>query len=368
MALDLPMLFQTNQQHVPTLPASGETFGVTGDEHLVERVALPDGEDDFGDLRPSADDIEREVAIVHELRLSPDLRDWVNRYERFGQRPLYLWKWCRRGVEVTTLPCVPPEVRDELADTKVLGVMLDVLMDDVADEGGDPEFLELLLELPFGDVSGEITRFPEPQQRYAEFTATVWEEIHRRAARATRYDEFRDLLLFDYRQLLNAMRYAHLLNSDPSLLNLTEHDLYLPHNMHMMVSSTIDVMHAPGFEHRELGLLREAVSRAQYMGRIGNLTTTWERELAEGDFTSGVFAAGRSLGVLKVTDVGGGNEHQLAQAIRSGGLEAFFLRRWHDCRRDLLRLQPCLQSVDLGELVSGLDRLICLHLGSRGNK
>lgn len=318
--------------------------------------------------RPPERDIEREVATVHNLTLSPALQQWVDTYETVGHRDVYLWKWCRRGVEVTTLPCVPEEERDHLADTKVLGVMLDVLIDDVADEGGEDRFLDFLLEIPGGRKPETASFLTAEQRRYAELTRRVWEEIQSRVEQGPRYEEFCNLLRFDYGQLFNAMRYAHLLNSDPALLNLTEHDLYLPHNMHMMVSSTMDLMFSPGFDHQELGVLREAVSRAQYMGRIGNLVTTWEREVAQRDFTSGVFAAAISAGALTPNDLHERNPARLEEAIQASGAEEFFLRRWHCCRQELLLLQPSLNTVDVGQLAAGLQQLLCLHLGSRGRK
>ncbi len=319
---------------------------------------------------PTLETIEREIAIVRELTLSDELLAWVERYSQVGIRNKYLWNWCWRGVEVTTLSCVPESQRAELADTKVLGVMLDVLLDDVADENGSSDFLECLLAIPYGPQISQkaLQPFTPAQRAYAELTQAVWVEIQRRVERYPRHQEFAAALQFDYRQLLNAMRYSLLLNSDPSLLNLTEHDLYLPHNMHMMISATMDVMCSTDFDHRELGALREAIWRAQYMGRIGNLVTTWEREIDEQDYTSGVFASAVSSGSLSAEKLLAPNREEIEHAIRSGQHEEFFLRRWQQCREDLLLMQPKLHSVNLGQLITGLENLICLHLGSRGDK
>src|SRR5207247_1166446 len=151
------------------------------------------------------------------------------------------------------------------------------LLDDVADQNGDDELLERLLTLPPSGELPDFAQFPPEQQAYARFTAEVWQEIHARAKRFPGYARYADLLRYDYLQLFNTMRYSHLLNRNPALLNLTEHDLYLPHNMHMMVSATLDLMCSPDFDPSEVGWLREAIWHAQCMGRIGNLVTTWER-------------------------------------------------------------------------------------------
>jgi len=217
-----------------------------------------------------------------------------------GQRNRFLWKWCLEGVSLTTLPCVDPQLRDTNNVTKVLGVVLDVLLDDVADQSGQESFLEQLLHIPYATTPLTFTEFSAAQQAYADTVRRVWATIQARAQHYPRYREFQALLRYDYRQLLNAMRYSHLVNGDPHLLNLVEHDLYLPHNMHMMVSGTLDLMCSPGFDRAELGKLREVLWNAQCMGRIGNLVTTWEREVGDRDFTSGVFARALQQGVVTV--------------------------------------------------------------------
>lgn len=319
-------------------------------------------------LFPPQEVIQQEISLVLRRELSADLQHWVKEYSRVGHRNPYLWKWCCCGVDLTTLACVRPSMREELCDTKVLGVMLDVLLDDVADQQGDATLLEHLLHLPYGRPDTSLSQLPPEEQAYARFTADVWNEIQRRARQYPCFDEYAELLKYDYLQLLNTMRYTSLLNQNPALLNLAEHDLYSPHNMHMMVSATLDLMCSPDFDRAELGLLREAVWHAQWMGRIGNLVTTWQRELGEGDYSSGVFARAVAHGDLTVEDLLAGDPKRIEDAIHRGNHEACFLRRWQEHRHELLSMQGKLHSVSLGELVAGLDRLICLHLGSRGYK
>ena len=317
---------------------------------------------------PSAERIQREIDCVLALELSSDLQDWAREYARIGRRNVFLWKWCRQGVEITTLPCVEPGIHAFACDTKVLGVMLDVLLDDVADQQGDPEFLEYLLSIPFRDAEPNASQFSPEQQAYARLTAKVWREIETRTRRLPGFKEYKALWRFDYLQLLNMMRYSHLLNQDLTLLNLVEHDLYSPHNMHMMISSTVDLMCSPGFDRMELGLLREAAWHAQYMGRIGNLITTWQREIGERDFSSGVFASAVSCGDLDISDLLVGDRKRIEAGVIDGDHEGYFLAQWRKHRLALLSVAERVCSVDLGQLAAGLERLVCLHLGSRGKK
>jgi hypothetical protein len=104
------------------------------------------------------------------------------------------------------------------------------------------------------------------------------------------------------------------------------------------------------------------------MGRIGNLVTTWERELKDADYTSGVYARALACGDITIAQLEANDREALALAIRSGGHEDFFLQRWAQLRARLIELSPRVRSVDVDRLVQGYERLIRLHLGSRGYK
>lgn len=317
---------------------------------------------------PSAEQIQEQIKHVLNMTLSPRLEYWASRYADVGKRNNYLWKWCRRGVEITMLPSVMPEFRDEVCDTRVLGVMIDVMLDDVADQKGNEELLDKLVSLRFKGPAPDFSGFSAEERAYGEFTVEVWEEIKLRVSRFPCYREYARLLEYDYLQLFNVMRYSHLVNENLAMLNMAEHQLYTPHNMHMIISGTLDLMCSPDFDRDELGRLRELLWNAQCMGRVGNLVTTWERELGEGDFTSGVYASAVSSGDLTLAQLRGGDREQIREAILNGGHESRFLNGWHDRRRYLLEQAPLIRSLDFRQYVQGLERLISLHLGSRGYK
>jgi hypothetical protein len=319
-------------------------------------------------LLPTKEELDREIAHVLNKQLSADLQQWVDGYSQVGKRNHYLWKWCRQGVEVTALSSIDPELYDHVCDTKVLGVVLTVLLDDMADRKGDGELLEQLLTLPFDERRGALRRASNEDRAYAEFAIDVWEGIKQRVRRYPRYREFTSQWRFDYMQLFNAMRYSHLINEEPALLNLTEHDLYTPHNMHIIISSTTDLMCSTRFDRQELGVLREALWSAQCMGRIGNLVTTWERELGEGDYSSGVYARALGRGDVTLAQLRANDQPAIAAAIRNGGNEEYFLERWAQHRQRIVDLAPRIRTVDLQSLARGYERLIRLHLGSRGYK
>jgi hypothetical protein len=310
---------------------------------------------------------QAEYRKIVEKRFSSELAPWIAAYERVGKRGGYIWKWCLHGVELTTLSCVPESLRAEVCDTKVLAGMFNVLIDDVADEQANGELLSALRRLVHGgDV--RFADFDSFERRYGEFTRDVWLELWRRAKCYPCYNPYTSLLEFDLAQLFNTVHYSHLVNSNPYILNVVEHDDYSPQGMGLLSFAMIDLMCSPRFVVNELGKLREAMWHAQWMARIGNLVTTWHREVTDRDFSSGVFAHAVAQHDLTVDQLLEGNKAQIEAAIEGGGHEAYFLRRWRRHRAHLQRLLVDVQSVDLRAMVRGLNRLLQTELVSRGHK
>jgi hypothetical protein len=327
--------------------------GVYGNGTMLRIDPAPSGVSLPVAVQAARELLDWELRAVAETPLSEEFLHWVHR-------------WCRRGIELTTLSCARDDLRAEVAETKLLGVMLDVLLDDVADFQRDHRFLENLLGLLAGSTS--LSAFEGEKLRYAQFTKYVWEAILGGARRLPCYAAYRDLFEYDYLQLFNTMRYASLIGRRLALINLAEHEVYCPHNMHMMIFSTLDLMCSPQVDASELGRIREAAWHSQCMGQIGNQITTWMRELSEGDFTSGVFARAVTSGDLAVEDLARGDQRMIAAAVRRGRHEHYFFDRWFLHRRELLALAPRVHSVDVELLVDGLDRLMLIELGSRGTR
>ena len=78
-------------------------------------------------------DLAKIVAQIKRMEFSPYLRGWIEEYEKVGQRGRFLWQWCLKGVGITTLPCVLPNLREHVIETKMLSILYGTLIDDIAD-------------------------------------------------------------------------------------------------------------------------------------------------------------------------------------------------------------------------------------------
>lgn len=309
------------------------------------------------------------IARIQNIELPSELDPWISRYSQVGKRNSFLWAWVLRGLDITTLSSVAPELRTSVLVTKLLGVVLDCLLDDIADVRQDMEMLEAALEIVAGrSKPQDWERFGPEAAAYLACIADVWGEIGARARALPRFRELADVLAYDYDQLFNTMRYAVLINRHTEILNLAENELYQPHNMHMMVNSTVDLMASPYFEMTELGMLREALIRAQRMGRIGNQVSTWERELGDADYSSAVFGYALRQGYITQDHIRRRDKDAMRQALLSHDVEGYFLVDWQRLHDELVSFSDRVHSVDVRALASGLEELIMLHLGSKGLK
>jgi hypothetical protein len=302
----------------------------------------------------------------------PDVRRWIAQYSSVGQRDLYLWQWCLHGIELTTLPCVPPALLHKLHDTKLLSVILCVLFDDVADCGERAEWLSTLLEtcgergvsgLPSGTEPSECSAL---ELQHRNVVRELWQIYIERVSQLEHFEELEPIWRFDLGQFFNSMRYGHLANRFPALINPAEHDVYSPHNMLMMTFLTLDLMASPPLPEQELGALREAIWHAQAMGRIGNVLSTWKREIRDRDFTGGIFSLALQQGTLSTAELQHLPGVELEARIMQAGYEAQLLARWETHRAILQRAASRVQSMDMQAVLTGHDRFLQMHLQSTG--
>jgi hypothetical protein len=314
------------------------------------------------------EELAKVVAEIKAIEFSPYLQRWIGEYEKVGQRGRFLWQWCKKGVGLTTLPCVSPELREHVMETKMLSILFGTLIDDIADREQDREMLQMAISLVSADdwMSERLGLWTGRRRDYLETIARLWSEVWRRCQSYPRFSEFEFLLRFDNEQSLNAMRYALLANQIPAILNSTEHDLYQPHNMQIMFMASVDLCASVTFDSNELGIAREIFWHAQRMGRIGNMLTTWEREVLDRDFTSGVFAHALGRGLLSPPDLRKLPAFEIMSTLETAECQAHFIRDWNNQRAQMAAKIEKVHSFDLRPYLQGFERLIVLHLGSRG--
>lgn len=313
------------------------------------------------------------MADVKRHELPPVLARLVDEYRTFdGARDRFTWKWVHSLAPQNTLPCVDDAYRDRVPIDKTITTLFVTLLDDLLERDHDPATFHEMAKLVDRDQDVNPDR-PEVDTAYVEFATTVWETLLDRLQEAPRYDDYEQLFRYDLKQAINAIEYSALAIERPDLATMTDLERYQSHNMVMFGYADLDLMYSPGFDDDDLDTLRSAIRPAQQMARIGNWLSTWEREVDEGDYSSGVIVYALQNDVVDLDDlraVENGDENArrvVVQEIREQGIEAEFLRRWNEYDVELRQIGADL-TMDITPYADGLEEVLRYHLASRGLK
>lgn len=323
----------------------------------------------------SSDDGAELMQRVLEHELPPVMDELVEDYLTLeGARNRFMWQWVHDLAPQNTLPSVDPDHVDKVATDKTLTILYITLLDDVLEKRRDWVTFEEAAKLPFEHrpVDWEREGLDVP---YVAFARRVWRILEDRLREAPEYEAYARLFRYDLKQALNAIEYTNLVIDRPDLATMQDLELYESHNMVMFAYLDIDLMHSPPGYGEELATLRRAVWTAQQMARIGNWLSTWERELQEGDYSSGILVYALQHDVISTDDLAAvqdgeeGAFDEVVHRIQSYGIEELFLSRWDAHQGELVGINEHeLHSMDLTPFIDGLEVVLQYHLASRGLK
>ena len=315
------------------------------------------------------------IERVQNVTLPEAMVELVNEYEStIGDREAFLWRWAYHLFPKITLSSVPPGRVDQLRNDKLVGLMFVSVLDDTAEKHGDKATFEEAAKIPFDHQTVDYER-DGIDRDVVEFAGDLWDELSPTLHEAPRGAEFEDIIRFDLTQTINAMEYSFVANENLEFMTGSELRTYDAHNMMLFAFADVDLVHSPTFDRSELSLLRRVITRAQRMVRIGNWITTWERELSEGDFTSGIVAHALENQIVTAdelrtlrADPDRESVQQIGDRIREHEIEALFLDQWHDELTSARQFEDDIDSVDVGAYLDGIESVMDYHLASRGLK
>ena len=311
---------------------------------------------------------------VNDVTLPQTVRMFADRYDRvIGDRDRFLWKWIHNLFDKFTLTSVPSHERSDVYEHKTLLTMFVTVLDDLAESEADRGTFDAGRWIPFGVDATDHARSLTDDVNYSvlRYLADLWETIDAALRDAPRHGEFVDVFEYDLRQTFNAMAYSGLVNDNPAMANRAETERHDAYNMTMFPYAGVDLMYSPSFDRSELGALRSILCDLQQMARIGNWVTTWERELGEGDISSGVVVCALRRGVIdyeEIAEAEGRDVEELADRIRSNGIESEFTREWELRDRTVRKRTAEVESIDAERIVDGIETVMNHHLASEGHK
>jgi len=336
-------------------------------------------------------DGDRAVALlksVHEHDLPPEIQEIVAEYRRLdGERSTFLWKWIHRLAPANVMPFVDEAHREAVATNNTMLVIFVTLLDDLVEKRRDYETFDAITALVQlsgwsnrravgagrGPRRGDGGRWgrADVDEPYAAFAVRVWDTLLDRLERSPSFERYAPLFRFDVGQIVTSIEYSTLVIEHPELATVEDLQRYESHNMGMHSFLDVDLMHTSEGRPDDLAVLREAVEIAQQMARIGNWLSTWEREVRDGDVSSGIVVSALERGIVGADDLPDPEAPDPAVAERviervdDHDVESSFLATWNDKYRQLVALDREADGVDLGPFVDGTEEVLRYYLASR---
>lgn len=220
----------------------------------------------------------------HSLALNKAMKGYL----QIGHRSVSHFDWILRVLENTGLSTVRSEYLDSLCVTKTKLVLFTTLLDDTVDskQKRNLKLLEEVLKIPFTPECIKTEGFSKRELEYLTFTQEIWTEIINELKTYPNFEKYREMFVFDTYQLLNSMRYSRFVNTMPNATNKLENTIHVHHGMLVLLQSDFDLMCSQNFDDGELGKLRTLLLIIQKLVRIGNLYSTYTREILEEDASS----------------------------------------------------------------------------------
>lgn len=253
----------------------------------------------------------------------------------------FLAKWVYDIYEkLFYLPSINSIYKKKLALDKSKLSIFAILIDDLADNSNlrDLNLMDKAIRIPW-DADKEC------QNAYLETTREIWLDAINSIKQYPRYNEFKEIFYFDMEQFLHAIRYSYLINT-MEMDNDVETKMYSYHNMMIIVFMSMDLMCSPDFEKKELKYIRPVFHYMQDICHIGNILSTYKREIREQDFSCPLISMGLRKGIIDKKTI---EEYPEVAEEKLKSLEEYFRRRAEDNFSKIQKAETEIKSVDINE-------------------
>lgn len=303
---------------------------------------------------------KEEIEKLRREKLPSNLQKWVNKYEKVGTRNPLVWLLVFRFIKTVKFSPIAKKYQPSLMQAKFLLTMFIVLLDDAIDRDQKKRLTEELLKIPFEENKMRFDGLSTKECSYLKLASSVWQKFYQLIKNYPSYQTFKEIFYFDTSQILNSMRFSSLIDTNPYLINIVEYWAYSPASMQLMAHRTLDLMCSPKFEIKELGVTRKIIWHSQQMLRIGNCLSTWQREIQEKDYSSGIVAYLVNEGVLDIEtlmkqDVSI-NKKEINQA------ENYLFKKWEEHYNYIQKMAPKVKCFSVKTFLSQLKKILIFRL------
>lgn len=289
---------------------------------------------------PSNQDINKDVSLESTIKL----------YKSIGDRNAdFLFNWLYNIYNNIYLSSIGTDYKKPLTLTKTKLGIFDVLVDDLADNCKlrDKNLLEECMKIPWQNSKNYF------DNQYFLVTKQIWQECINSIQEFPRYNDFKDIFYFDIQQFMNCNRYSYLVNTKNSS-NFIEDKAYLHHGVMVLTHCDLDLMCSPDFDYNELDKLRPILYMVQDFFHIGNMLSTYPREIDEFDLSSPIISLALRKDLIQKNTIKDDPEYTL-ECLKP--LVPIFEKRMKDNLSSINKHLREIKSIDMEKFYKQLKRV-----------
>lgn len=314
--------------------------------------------------------VKKEIETTRGVKLPLELQIWINKYEKVGQRDDFVWKLFLRAKQETDCISLSEIHHTPAREVNFLITMFVVLLDDIADRSKKERLFNEASQIVNNKDRVNFSGFTEKEKNCLLLMIKIWRRINQLLKNSPGYEDLKDLFKYDVCQIINAMNHDHLISRNYFMINKTDYWLHSPHTMQFIMNITANLMYCESFDVNEIKTIRDIIWQAQMMARVGNCAGTWEREVNQNDFTSGIIAYALDSRILSLQDIMNKNKAEIIQKIKGAGVENEFLNEWEKFYKKISYLLKKGENKTINgkKLLAGMKNLLIFELISKKHK
>lgn len=303
------------------------------------------------------------ISNVRTLSIPKVLLEKLAPYKKLTNRDDLFYKCCYRAIEETTLPSVPPQIKEQLVEIKFTGFLFSILLDDLLDERREYALIEAASQIPFAKQPLNFESMNSASRDILRSLQTLWSDFYRQLKQAPHFQKLEKLFEYDYLQIINCLKYTSLLHRLPQANNSLAAKTVLPHSTHILINTTVDAMFSPGFEMNALGSIRQLAQIVQHMSHVINWVSSWKRELGNEDFTSGVFAYLLDQRITTVEELLDRNEREyVSRVIEQSDFKEYCFFLMDIARQELESCRNKISVLNMTNYLKGIENLLLMQM------
>lgn len=315
----------------------------------------------FDNLEINNDTLTDLNMVINSIELGEELCDLLNLVNNYFEaikpnsykhRTIFFWKWIKFAFELSTLNTI--EDKEKVIQLKMKTVIFVYALDDICDELRDEKLLNSIIQ-----------SINEGIPKRNDLLVNLWSDLSNEYQNTPNYSVLKKELESAQTTILDSFQWAQKSGNVLSQkINLNQYLNNVSPTNCVHLAAVIDLLFVNDLSKNKS--IFEASLDTQKMAQIGNWISTWQREIKQNDYSSGLLIYLVNTGYIRVADLNKSPDKIIA-IIKEVKAEEYFMEYWHELFQNVKsKLQNKASSEMETTYLNAFKILLFMQIGSVG--